>query len=343
MVFSLVLLALLAMCVLVIFSQFARSITHLGSASSSRTRTHVAGPRLEEVILEDNDASSKIIAVVDVTGIISSRPIDQGGFTMVDLIKAQLKNAAEDKRVKSVILKVDSPGGEVLASDEISEIIKDFQNGAKGSRGKPVIVSMGNLAASGGYYISAPCRWIVANKLTITGSIGVIMHGYNYRGLMDKIGLAPEVYKSGKFKDMLSGSRKPEEIPPEERAMVQALINEVYGQFKTVVSDGRKDALAAGWEEYADGRVLSGTEAKKLGFVDQLGNFDDAVTQAKKLGNIVGDANLIQYQQRYDLGDFLRMFGETKSESRTLKVDLGIETPKLINGQLYFLSPLSIP
>jgi protease-4 len=183
----------------------------------------------------------------------------------------------------------------------------------------------------------------VANKLTITGSIGVIMHGYNYRGLMDKIGLAPEVYKSGKFKDMLSGSRKPEEIPPEERAMVQALINEVYGQFKTVVSDGRKDALAAGWEEYADGRVLSGTEAKKLGFVDQLGNFDDAVTQAKKLGNIVGDANLIQYQQRYDLGDFLRMFGETKSESRTLKVDLGIETPKLINGQLYFLSPLSIP
>mgnify|MGYP001545180448 CR=1 FL=1 len=97
---------------------------------------------------------------------------------MVDIIKAQLDRAADDRRVKAVILKVDSPGGEVMASDEINKAIMHFQEDSR----KAVICSMGSLAASGGYYISAPCRWIVANELTITGSIGVIMHGWNYRG-----------------------------------------------------------------------------------------------------------------------------------------------------------------
>src|SRR5581483_9776541 len=132
----------------------------------------------------------------------------------------------------------DSPGGEVLAADEISRAVSEFQD----KSAKPVIVSMGSLAASGGYYVSAPCEWIVANELTITGSIGVIMHGYNYRGLLDKIGVRPEVFKSGKYKDMLSGSKSPEEITPEEKQMVQALINETYGKFKSVVAEGRQAA-----------------------------------------------------------------------------------------------------
>ena len=98
---------------------------------------------------------------------------------------------------------------------------------------------MGSLAASGGYYISVPCRWIEANQLTLTGSIGVIMEGLNYRGLMDKVGLAPIVYKSGKYKDMLSGMRETNEIPAGEHAMVQGLIDETYGIFTNVVSTGR--------------------------------------------------------------------------------------------------------
>ena len=130
------------------------------------------------------------------------------------------------------------PGGEVLASDEIYRAISDFQKNAH----KSVVASMGNLAASGGYYVSAPCQWIIANPLTITGSIGVIMHSWNYRGLMNKVGLQPETYKSGKFKDMLSGERNPEEIPPEEREMVQGLINETYDRFKSVVAKGRAEA-----------------------------------------------------------------------------------------------------
>jgi protease-4 len=163
--------------------------------------------------------------------------------------------------VKAVVLRVDSPGGEVLASDEIYRIFNDFQRESK----KPIVASMGNLAASGGYYISAPCRWIVANELTITGSIGVIMHTYNYRGLMDKVGLKPMVYKSGKFKDMLSGERSPDEAHPEEDEMMRDMIQETYGRFKEVVAEGRKhahqlnnekgNALTNNWADYADGRI----------------------------------------------------------------------------------------
>jgi protease-4 len=206
---------------------------------------------------------------------------------------------------------------------------------------------MGSLAASGGYYVAAPCRWIVANELTITGSIGVIMNGLNYRGLMDKVGLRPEVYKSGKFKDMLSGSREPDQITPEERAMIQKLIDQTYGKFKSVVAAGRKSAheenqkegrpLVGDWAEYADGRVLSGQEAYNLGFVDELGNFDDAVGRAKQIAKIRQDANVIEYRQRYDFGDFLGLFGESRSSSQVLKVDWGVELPKLQAGHLYYL------
>jgi len=211
---------------------------------------------------------------------------------------------------------------------------------------------MGNLAASGGYYISSPCRWIEANELTLTGSIGVIMHTWNYRSLMDKIGLDPVVYKSGMYKDMLSGSRSTNEIPAGEHAMVQGLIDETYQKFKSVVAEGRKDAhdlnktdgraLALDWTNYADGRVLSGTQALKLGFVDELGDFDDAVEKAGDLAGLGKDerVNLIEYQPRRDIGDLLHVFGKTSVPA--LKVDLGMNLPRLQAGQLYYLSPTFI-
>jgi protease IV len=261
---------------------------------------------------------------------------------MVDILKAQLDRADDDKKVKAVILKVDSPGGEVLASDEIARALEKFQDESK----KAVIVSMGSLAASGGYYVSAPCRWIVANELTITGSIGVIMQAWNYRGLMNKVGLKPFTFKSGEHKDMLSGSRELTEIPEDERQMIQAFIDQAYGRFKEVVTDGRKWAseqnkkdanpLAEDWQAYADGRILSGKQAYDLGFVDQIGSFDDAVDKAEKIAGIK-EANLIEYRQRHDIGDLLGLFG--KSESRVVKVDVGIEMPKLEAGHVYYLWP----
>ena len=339
MILAIILIVCLGFSLILNFGQFANG---MGSVSGVRHRH--AGPRLDETLLEDNGASAKI-AVIDLDGIITSRAMDQSGFTMVDLIKAQLERAKEDSHVKAVVLRVDSPGGEVLASDEIYRIMGDFQKETH----KPVVASMGNLAASGGYYISAACQWIVANEMTITGSIGVIMSTWNYRGLMNKVGLQPQVYKSGRFKDMLSGDRDPSDIPPEERAMVQRLIDDTYGRFKEVVAEGRSWAqtvngnagkeLVEDWTTYADGRVLSGTQAHDIGLVDQLGNFNDAVEKAARLGKLTNakEANIVRYQQRYDLGDLLNIFGT--SDAKVVKLDLGMEAPKLQAGQLYFLAP----
>ena len=357
MITSIILSVLLVFCVLIIFAQFVSRAfsSSLSSGLRSGFRTSYVrdvGPRLDECLIEDNGSRRKI-AVITVDGIITSEAEDPAGNTMVDVIKAQFDRAKDDDRVRAVILKVDSPGGEVLASDQISKLVADFQKddppvaGREARRGKPVVCSMGSLAASGGYYVSAPSRWIVANELTITGSIGVIMHTWNYRGLMDKVGLAPVTYKSGKFKDRLSGERSTNEIPPEEHAMVQALIEETYAKFTNVVCTGRADAhklnstngcaLVPDWAKYADGRVLSGTEARKHGFVDELGDFDKAVERTKKIAHI-SSANLIEYRERHDISEFLRLFGQNSAAPRNLKLDLGVEGPRLQPGQLYFLS-----
>ncbi len=349
MIFAIILLVLLGFSLLGNLTQMvthALTFNHGFKSMSARE----AGPKLDECLLEDNGSHHKI-AVITVDGIITSHSSDDGGNNMVDVVKAQLDRAADDDEVKAVILKVDSPGGEVMASDEINKAIVDFQSdeadepGTVTHKSKPVICSMGSLAASGGYYISAPCRWIVANDLTLTGSIGVIMEGMNYRGLMDKVGVAPVVYKSGKFKDMLSPFRSTNEIPPEEPAMVQALINDTYEKFNGVGADGRGEAhdlnkkegrpLATNWVDYADGRVVSGKQALDLGLVDELGDFDDAVDRAEKIADIK-NANLVEYREHYDISNLLSMFGQT-SQAHDIKLDLGIELPKMQMGCMYFL------
>ncbi len=340
---------LLGFAGLIIIGQSVTRSLSFGHGFKNTTAREV-GPKLDECILEENDSRNKI-AIITVDGIISSHMANEAGNNMVDVIKAQLDRAADDDRVKAVILKVDSPGGEVMASDQIYKAIENFQtdekddHGKPGRKGKPVICSMGSLAASGGYYISAPCRWIVADELTLTGSIGVIMHGWNYRGLMDKVGIAPMTFKSGKFKDMLSPDRATNEIPAEEREMVQALINETYEKFKGIVADGRANAhdlnkkegkeLAKNWEDFADGRVMSGTQAFDLGLVDDLGDFDIAVEKAMTLAH-VKTANLIEYRERYDFGNFLSMFGQG-AKVKDIKLDLGVEIPRLRSGCLYYL------
>jgi len=320
-------------------------LSNLGHLVHSVTVTAKAGRQarahLEEVTYENNHSKNKI-ALLDIAGIITSEAWDRSGSSLVDLVSDQLRRAGEDDSVKAVILRVDPPGGEVLASDEIYRAIADFEKNYK----KPVVASMGGLAASGGYYVSAPCRWIVANELTMTGSIGVIMSTVNIRGLLDKVGVQPQVFKSGKFKDMLSGEKDEEDILPEEKQMVQSLIDETFERFKKVVAEGRENAseqnsgagrhLADNWKDYADGRVLSGKQAYELGFVDELGNFDTAVERARQLARIK-DANLVQYQRPFDLGNLFRLFGE--SESRAVKIDLGMQLPNLQVGRLYFLSP----
>jgi protease-4 len=335
MALAVVLLVLLALTWIGLLGRsFMRAWFSLGT-SAGRT----AGPPLLEVVIEDAGADDKI-AVVDIEGILWTSLSEAGGHNLVEMLHHQLKRAREDNAVKAVILRLDTPGGEVLAADEMCQAVAEFQD----KSGKPVVASMSSLAASGGYYVAAPCRWIVAHELTITGSIGVVMHGYNYRGLMDKLGLRPEVYKSGKFKDMMGGDREEEEILPEERQMLQALINEAHGRFKEVIAKGRQQAnqknqgsgrkLADKWLDFTDGRVLSGRQAHELGFVDELGSLQTAVQRAKKLTH-VSRANLIQYQQPFNLANLFRLFA--KSEARSIKLDIGADLPRLQVGRLYFL------
>jgi protease IV len=300
---------------------------------------------LQEVQLDYRHSRNKI-AVIDVTGMIVGDAWDGRTYGMVRQLQDQFDRAATDPNVQAVLLRIDSPGGEVLAADTISRAIERFQEDTQ----KPVVAYLGGLAASGGYYIAAPCQWIVSNELTITGSIGVIMQGYNYRGLMDKIGIRPQIFKSGKFKDMLSGSKAEDEILPQEREMVQNLIDETFTRFKEVVRKGRASAhdrndqagrpLRDDWEEYADGRILSGTQAFSVGFVDELGDVETAVQRALDLAGIP-NANLVQYQRQFELGNLFRLLGET--ESRAVRIDLGMDTLPVEPGRLYYLLPTVVP
>jgi len=331
----------LILLVLLVFSGLGNIRHWVGSLLGGGRSVPGGQGRLEETMVEDNGADDNI-AVVDVEGIIMGSLLSPGDHNLVDSISDQLKRAGREASVKAVILRVNSPGGEVLASDEISKTIEDFQK----STGKPVVAAMGALAASGGYYVSAPCALIVAHELTLTGSIGVIMHGYNYRGLMDKVGLRPNVFKSGKFKDMMSPDKRQEDETQEERSMIQNLVDEAFARFKRVVGEGRERAatmhpgigrkLAPDWQDYADGRVLSGRQARDLGLVDELGSFRTAFELTKKLVR-VQKANLIRYQQPFELSSLFRLLGQEESSSRAVKLDLGIQVPRVEAGRLYYL------
>jgi len=304
---------------------------------------------LRELVLENNHARDKV-AVIELNGVISGNASSLRG-SIVDSIRDQLDRAADDDHVKAVILRVDSPGGEVLASDEIYVALRTFQT----SNDIPVIASMGSLAASGGYYVSAPCRWIVAHPLTLTGSIGVIFHGYNYRGLMDKLGILPDVVKSGKLKDMLSGEQRPGDVLPEEKVILNDLVKESFDRFKQVIREGRKwsadqnrtegvkggQELSADWEDSADGRILSGAQALKAGLVDELGDFDKAVDRALQLARLKS-ANIISYQAPPSLGDFLGLLGRAPASKVQIELPGLLPEAGLAPGRMYFVSPLHL-
>ena len=195
----------------------------------------------------------------------------------------QLRYFDKQDSVKVVVLRVDSPGGVVAPSQEIYSEVKKFA--AK----KKIIVSMGSLAASGGYYISAPATSIYANPGTITASIGVLLSFSNIESLMDKIGIKSYTLKSGEYKDAGSASR---EMSKEDRAMFQSVIDNTHEQFVRAVAEGRKLPLED-VREIADGRILSGEQAKTLKLVDKLGSLQDAIDEAGRLSGISGEPEII--------------------------------------------------
>ena len=196
----------------------------------------------------------------------------------------QLRVLKKDKRIKAVVLRVDSPGGVVGPSQEISAEVRGL------ARVKKVVVSMGSVAASGGYYVSAPASLIFANPGTITGSIGVLMKFSNIEGLMGKVGMKAFTLKTGKFKDAGSPVRA---MTADERQMLQGVIDSTHGQFIRAVAEGRRLPV----EEVrliADGRIFSGEQALALKLVDRIGTLQDAIEEAGRLGGIEGEPAVIR-------------------------------------------------
>ncbi len=208
----------------------------------------------------------------------------------------EIGDYAKDPSIKAIVLRVDSPGGAVAPSQEIYEEVK------KAMAKKKVVVSMGSLAASGGYYISSPATRIVANPGTLTGSIGVIMEIPNIEGLMNKVGVKTEVIKSGKHKDIASMFRS---MGKEEKEILQGVLDDVHEQFIESVAEGRKMPVEK-VTALADGRIFTGRQALDAGLVDELGNLDDAVKVAAKLSGIKGEPEVVTKKEKLSVIDLLR-------------------------------------
>ncbi|SPQ01949.1 Signal peptide peptidase SppA, 36K type [Candidatus Sulfobium mesophilum] len=208
----------------------------------------------------------------------------------------EIKEHAKDSSIKAIILRVDSPGGAVAPSQEIYSEVK------KAAAKKAVVVSMGAIAASGGYYISCPATRIIANAGTLTGSIGVIMEIPNIEGLLTKIGVKTEVIKSGKNKDIGSAFRA---MKPEERELLQGVMDNVHEQFIRAVAEGRKLKIDD-VREIADGRIFTGEQALAKGLVNELGTLEDATKIAAKLGGIKEEPEVVIKKDKVSFIDMLR-------------------------------------
>ena len=270
------------------------------------------------IFSDDNDESTSTsgdkVAVVELKETIVSSE---------DIVR-QFKKYNDNHSVKAIVFRVESPGGGVAASQEIFEEVRKTRKS-----GKPVVVSMGSVAASGGYYVSVPATKIFANPGTLTGSIGVIIEFMHFKELMNKIGVDETTIKTGKFKDIGSPYRKTTE---EEKEYFQFVIGDVYDQFVTAVATERKlDREHV--KKYADGRVFTGRQALEYGFVDTLGTFEDAIKDAAKLGGIKGKPSVVKESKRKTLVE--RLVGDATSEVTKIREQF-LQQPVL---QYRFSSP----
>ncbi len=221
---------------------------------------------------------SPSVGVITIEGIITDSK---------DIVE-QIDEFAQDKKIQAVVLRINSPGGGVAPAQEIYQAVLELK------KDKKVVVSMASVAASGGYLIAVAADRILANPGTITGSISAVMHHANVEELMKKIGIRSSVVKSGKFKDIGSPTRK---MTDEERALIQGIVDDIYDQFVEVIVQNRKIPLE-NILQLADGRIFSGRQAKKLGLVDELGGFNDAVMLAGRLAGLRGKPPIVYGTKR---------------------------------------------
>lgn len=274
---AIVALIVVGVLALVCLSCIGVSLTGLGrQAPGLRT-----GPAVAVIYAEGTIASGASGSIGGAVGITPER------------IKADLRRAATDPSVKAVVVRVNSPGGSVVASNEIWKMLKDFE--------KPVIFSFGEMAASGGYYIACAGKWIVANPDTLTGSIGVITEMANVDELAKKLGVQLIVIKTGPSKDIGNPFRP---MTEDEIKLWQTVIDQAFDGFVQGVAQGRglpEDQV----RQIGDGRVYTGRQAKELGLVDQLGYLEDAIDKAGELGGIRGKPRVVEYKRTLTLMDVL--------------------------------------
>lgn len=242
------------------------------------------------------------IAVVPIEGILDSG--ESQSTLLIEVTGARtisqlLRKSARDPRIKALVVYIDSPGGSAAAAQEIFQAIKRFKERA----GKPIIAAMGDVAASGGYYVACAADKIYALPSTLTGSIGVIWQSVSVERLLSNLGVKPETLKAGRFKDTGSFFRS---MTPQERELLQQMLNDVHEQFIADVAKGRKLPIDK-VRKIADGRVLTGKQAKAMGLVDELGSLDDAIRDAQRQVNLPETAPVWVLERKRGLIE--RVFG----------------------------------
>ena len=232
----------------------------------------------------------RVVGVIKVEGILADA--DGVGMVSSEVVTKLLERAKEDSSIKAVVVRINSPGGSASVAQEIYQAIMDFKKS-----GKPIVASMGEVAASGGFYIASAADFIFASPSTLTGSIGAIFATINFEGLMRKIGVEAEAITSGPFKDTGSGLRK---LRPEERKLLKQMIDDVYEQFLSDVARGRKLQVSQ-IRPIADGRILTGRQALKFKLIDRLGGLQEAISFAAERAGIKGKPRVRELRYRRSL------------------------------------------
>lgn len=258
------------------------------------------------------------VLLLDLSGVISSQ--DKDGLipqpNLLATFKEELTKASKDEKIKAVVLRINSPGGTVNASDILYHELKTF----KANKKIPVIASMMDVAASGGYYLAMATDAILVHPSTVTGSIGVIMLTVNAKGLLEKVGVEANAITSGPRKDMGSPFRT---MTAEEKLIFQGVIDSFYDRFLAVVQEGRPHLSADQIKKLADGRIYSGEQAKTAGLVDEVGYLDEAIDLAKKNAGLT-EARVVTYRRHgeYQNNIYSRLFGTGSGLSSLASMDL---------------------
>lgn len=288
-----IIVGLVLSCAILPLGGFALLLVAAGGSTATSPGGALPAPRWDEQVVEGSGLNR--VAIIEVAGTIGAAADPFSLQLSQDQLLSQIRQATEDPLVKAVVLRIDSPGGGVVASSELHSALRDLRGA-----GKRLVVSMGSTAASGGYYIATAAEQIFANPDTLTGSLGVILQLTNYGEAFENLGLRTYTYKSGELKDIGSPVRPP---TPEEDAVLQGVVQEAYDGFVRVIVEGR-GLSEERVRELADGRIYTGSQALELGLIDALGDLDDAIAAARDLADL-DNALVVRYIESSSLRSLL--------------------------------------